>query len=141
LDKPKKSRKDKLGYDSGFISNSFTNEPNENVWLGNYFNFEEPTTLNSVEIRTDVFQNATDFVTVDVIDLASDEVLATSEPFLIQQNTEQTVNIPNITVSGLIAVMVHWQDNPESTNSLAIEFSEEGMFDGILFRISQNGSY
>jgi hypothetical protein len=131
---PKKSRKDKLGYDSGFISNSFTNEPNENVWLGNYFNFEEPTTLNSVEIRTDVFQNATDFVTVDVIDLASDEVLATSEPFLIQQNTEQTVNIPNITVSGLIAVMVHWQDNPESTNSLAIEFSEEGMFDGAVIK-------
>ena len=131
---PKRSKQEKLAHDSGSVSNSFTNEPNENVWLGNYFNFEEPTTLNSVEIQTDIYQNATDFVTIDVIDLVNDTVLVTSEPFLILQNTEQTIDIPNITVTGLIGVMIHWQDNPASTNSLAIEFSEEGMFDGAVIK-------
>ena len=133
---PKTSKKEQLRHDSGTITTSYTNEPNENVWLGNYFNFESPTTLNTVEIQTDIFQNAEDYVTIDVVDIVNDVVLASSAPFLIKQNAQQTIDIPNITVSGLIAVMVHWQDNPASTNSLAIEYADSGgdMFDGAVIK-------
>lgn len=126
---PKLSQKVKIQQDFNVSSNSYTNEPNENVWLGNFYNFTEITTLTSVEIQTSQFQLADDFVTVEVWDLAADELLATSEPFIILSNTVQTIDIPNIVVSGFVTVMVHWQNNPESTNALAIDFSDPNMDD------------
>ncbi len=124
---PQESSKVKLQNDFDVNSFSYTNEPNENVWLGNIFTINEITTLTSVEIRTDLYTNAVDFVSMDVIDLATEEILATSELFLIQQDSLQTINLPNIVVYNDIAVAVHWQNNPESTNSLVIDFSDENI--------------
>ena len=136
---PKLSAKVKLQQDLGVNSNSYTNEPNEDVWLGNFFPITEITTLTSVEIQTDIFSNAIDFVTIDVFDIASNEVIASSEPFLIQQDSLQTIDIPNIVVTNTIAVMVHWQNNPISTNSLVIDFSDRGITNAAIIRYpSQN---
>ena len=131
---PKLSQKVKLQQDLNQISNSYTNEPNENVWLGNYFLINQTTTLTSVEIVTDVYSNAVDFVTIDIFNLSTNEIIASSEPFLIQQDSIQTIDIPNIVVYNNIAVMVHWQDNPLSTNSLAIDYSDSNIINSALIK-------
>jgi len=131
---PKLSSKVKLQEDLGVISFSYTNSPDENVWLGNIFEIDEITTLNSVEIQTDVFPLATDTVTIDIIDLASNEVIATSDAFLIQEDSLQTISVPNIVVSEDIAAMVHWRSNAESTNALAIDFSDPSITNAAVIR-------
>jgi len=47
--------------DTGIPTYSFTNEPYEDVWLGNLFENEEMVTITSVEIYWDVYENAHDF--------------------------------------------------------------------------------
>jgi hypothetical protein len=118
------SSKVKLQNDLDVYSGSFTNEPNEHVWLGNIFEIFEITTLTDVEIRTDIYPNAVDFVSIDVFDVATEEILASSEPFLIMQDSLMNIDIPNIVVYDDIAVAVHWQNNPESTNALVIDYSD-----------------
>ncbi len=122
---PKMSSKVKLKKDLNVQSWSITNEPNENVWLGNFFSISKMTTLTSVEIQTGYYPNAVDYATIDIFDLASNTVLATSEPFLMHQDSLITIDIPNIVVSKTILAMVHWQNNVASTNSLALDYSDE----------------
>lgn len=121
---PKLSKKVKLKKDFNVRSYSLTNEPNENVWLGNFFAISQITTLTSVEIQTDFYTNATDYVTIDIFDLATEQILATSKPFLIYPDSLQTIDIPNIVVTKTILAMVHWQNNTASTNALAIDYSD-----------------
>jgi type IX secretion system substrate protein/carboxypeptidase-like protein/cleaved adhesin domain-containing protein len=120
---PLKSDKVKLQNDFDVNSFSFTNEPNENVWLGNVFSISDTTTLTSVEFVADVYLNAIDFITIDVFD-ASEQLIASSKPFLIYPDSVHIVDIPNIVVYDSIFVMVHWQNNAESTNALVLDFSD-----------------
>jgi hypothetical protein len=131
---PKFSSKGKLQHDANVVSSSYTNEPYENVWLGNYYLLEERTTITSVEIQTDIYPNAEDYVTIDIFDLASDEILASSEPFIIYADSIQTIDVPNIVVSDSIALMVHWENNSASTNALAVDFSTEELFNGAVIK-------
>ena len=131
---PKMSSKVKLLYDLNVESNGYSNEPNEDVWLGNYFLISELTTLTSVEIQTSIYQGAEDFVTIDIIDLTTNEVLATSESFLILQSATQVIDIPNIVVSNPIIAAVHWQNNPETTNFLSVDYSDTNIFDSAVIR-------
>lgn len=59
---PTTSQNVKLQNDTDIPSYSFTNEPYEDVWLGNYFEDFDQKTLTSVEIYFDVYENAHDFV-------------------------------------------------------------------------------
>ena len=120
---PYKGGKDKMQYDLGVDSNGYANEPNEEVWLGNIFPITEITTLSSVEIGTFYIQSVSDYVTIDVIDVATNEILASSESFLLLHNSVQAIDIPNIVVYNDVAVMVHWQNNPNTTNFLIIDYS------------------
>ena len=124
---PIESAKVKVQNDFNEISNSYTNEPNEEVWLGNYFSIDQLTTITSVEIQTEIFPLNADFVTVDIFDRATDQIIASSEPFVITEASVIQVDVPNIVVTDDIAVAVHWQNNPESTNALAIDFSDPGI--------------
>ncbi len=120
---PLKSAKVKLQNDFNVNSYSYTNEPNENVWLGNVFSITDTTTITSVEFVTDIYVNAIDFVTIDVFDV-NEELVASSEPFLIHPDSVHIIDIPNIVVYDDVYVMIHWQDNPISTNSLTVDFSD-----------------
>jgi hypothetical protein len=121
---PLESEKIKIQYDFGYDSNAYANEPDEEVWLGNIFSIEEITTITSVEIATYYIESYADYVTIDVIDVASNMVIASSDTFLIQSNNIQVIDIPNIVVYDDIAVMVHWQNNQGTTNYLNIDFSD-----------------
>jgi hypothetical protein len=131
---PKLSSKVKLQYDLNEESNGYANEPNENVWLGNYYLISELTTITSVEIKTSIYQGAEDLVTIDIIDLTTNEILASSEPFLIMQNATQVIDIPNIVVSDNFMAAVHWQNNDETTNFLAIDYSDSNIFNGAVIK-------
>ena len=120
---PVTSKKEKLQNDSDVPSYSFTNEPYEEVWLGNLFENEEMVTITSVEIFWDVYENAHDYITVDILDEFGN-VLVTSEPTITFNDSLMTIDVPNITVSGWFYAMVHWQDNEFSTDPLAIDYEE-----------------
>jgi len=131
---PKLSSKVKLQHDLNVESNGYSNEPNEDVWLGNYYLINEITTITSVEIQTSIYPGAEDFVTIDIIDLNSNEVIASSAPFLILQDQTQVIDIPNIVVHDPIFAALHWQNNPETTNFLSIDYSDVNIFNGALIR-------
>ena len=131
---PKLSSKVKLQYDLNEESNGYANEPNEDVWLGNYYLISELTTITSVEIQTSIYQGVEDFVTIDIIDLNSNEVIASSEPFLILQNATQVIDVPNIVVNEPFMAAVHWQNNPETTNFLSVDYSDANIFNGAVIR-------
>jgi Carboxypeptidase regulatory-like domain/Secretion system C-terminal sorting domain len=121
---PLESSKVKLQNDLDQISGSYTNEPFEDVWLGNIITINDITTLTSVEFQTDIYQLLDGLVTIDIFDIATEEIIASSEQFIIYADSTQTIDIPNIVVYEDIAVMVHWQDNPASTNALTVDYSE-----------------
>ena len=110
--------------DLGQTSNSFTNEPFENVWLGNQFDLgTDTTTVLAIEVHFDVYELTTDFVTVEVLD-PDGNMLTLSEPFLALSDTTLTLPVAQVPLSGTVYAMVHWQDNPESTNALCIDYSD-----------------
>ena len=121
---PGTSQETKLQNDLENLSYSYTNEPNENVWLGNYFENYNQITLTSVEVYWDIYENAHDFVTIDILDNQGN-VIVSSQPFLTHHDSLMTIDIPNIFIEEGFYAMVHWQDNPISTDALAIDWSDD----------------
>lgn len=115
--------KGKLQNDNDENWYSFTNEPYEEVWLGNEFENSELITITSVELLWDIYENAHDFVTVDIVD-SEGNVLVSSQPFQTHHDSLMTIDVPNISIEGDFYAMVHWRDNPISTDALTIDFSE-----------------
>ncbi len=120
---PSTSEKGYLINDMDVPAHSFTNEPFEDVWLGNKFEANGLTTITSVEVLWDIYENAHDFITVDILDNKGN-VIVSSEPVQTYNDSLMTIDVPNITVDGNFYAMVHWKDNPESTDALTIDFSE-----------------
>ena len=121
---PITSKKVKLQNDTDENWYSFTNEPYEEVWLGNHFENSERITITSVEIIWDIYENAHDFVTIDILDNQGN-VIVSSQPFLTHHDTLMTIDVPNISIENDFYAMVHWQDNPISTDALTIDMSED----------------
>lgn len=119
---PVTSEKVKFQNDMNFTYFSYTNDINENVWLGNKFTNNEEVTLQNVEIYWDIYLLNSDYVTVDVFD-ENEEVIASSQAFVTLLDTLVTVEMPNVTVDGDFYVMVHWQDNQVNTHALRIDYS------------------
>lgn len=121
---PITSQKVKLRNDLNIISHSYMNEPYEEVWLGNIFENENAITLTSVEVLWDIYENAHDFVTIDIFDNMG-SLLVSSLPFQTFNDSLMTIDIPNIYVEDDFYAMVHWKDNPASTDPLTIDFSDD----------------
>ena len=120
--------------DLGQTSNSFTNEPFENVWLGNQFDFgADTTTVLAIEVHFDIYELASDYVTVEVLDTTGN-LLTLSEPFLAAHDTTLTVPVAQVPLTGTVYAMVHWQDNPESTHALCIDYSDPEIADRAAIR-------
>lgn len=122
---PWTGRSTKRSKDTGVVSFSYTNEPNENVWLGNQFDLgSDTTTVLAIEITLDYYENAIDQVTVEILD-SEGNVLTTSEPFLTLLDTTLVVPVAQIPLTGEVFAMLHWQNNPLSTNALCLDYSPE----------------
>lgn len=114
---------EKLQYDSNIPSYSLTNEPYENVWLGNFFENNEMITLTSVEVVWDIYELSHDLVSIDIVN-ESGEVIVSSLVFQTWNDSTMTIDIPNISISENFYAMVHWQNNEESTDPLALDYNE-----------------
>lgn len=122
-EEPATSKKVRYQNDTDHITSSYTNEPMEEVWLGNRFDNYEAITITSVEIYWDIYENAHDLVTIDILDNQG-HVIVSSEPVQTYNDSLMIVDVPNICVDESYYAMVHWKDNPESTDALTIDFSE-----------------
>jgi hypothetical protein len=120
---PLQSDKVKIQNDYGICSYSYTNEPNEDVFLGNVFGITDTTTITSVEFRSDVYLNAIDTISIEMYDL-NYNWLGSSEPFLIYPDSIHTIDVPNIVVYDSIFALIHWQNNAASTNALCLDYSD-----------------
>ncbi len=109
--------------DLGVDYSGFANEPNENVWLGNYFVNPGTVTINDVDIHWTFLEGGvTDFVTVEILN-ENEEIIAVSERFLTPFNEWVTIDVPNMTITGDFYVMIHWEENPETTNFFSYNWS------------------
>lgn len=120
---PTSSESVKLQNDKDIASYSYMNEPYEEVWLGNVFYNNDIITATSVEILWDIYEQAHDSVTIDILDM-NGSLLVSSQPFITHHDSIMTIDIPNISIEGDFYAMVHWEDNPESTDPLTIDYSE-----------------
>ncbi|MCP4121497.1 MAG: T9SS type A sorting domain-containing protein [Bacteroidetes bacterium] len=120
---PLKSDKVKIQNDYGANSHSYTNEPFENVFLGNYFGITDTTTITNVEFLTDVYLNAIDTVTIEIYDFDYQWVCS-SKPFLIYPDSLHVIDVPNVVVYDSVFAMIHWQNNAASTNALVVDYSD-----------------
>ena len=112
-----------LQNDDNQLVYSLTNEPYEDVRLGNYFQNNELITLTSVDIHFDVYDNATDLVSIDILDEYG-ELLVSSVSFLTYHDTVLKVDIPNISIESDFYAMLHWKENELGTDALGIDYSE-----------------
>ncbi len=109
--------------DSGEDWAGFSNEPNENVWLGNYFVNPGTVTINDVEIHWSFVEGGvSDFVTVEILN-ENEEIIAVSDKFLTPFNEWINIDVPNMTITGDFYVMIHWEENPETTNFFSYNWS------------------
>jgi hypothetical protein len=123
---PLKSNMELFQNDLDVCSFSYTNEPNEIVWLGNLFSISDTTTLTAVEIRSDIYNLSDGIVRIDVFN-KKQELIASSELFIIEDDTTMIVDIPNIVVYSDVYAMLHWENNPESTHALCIDYSDSNI--------------
>lgn len=101
----------------------YSNEENENVWLGNFFENPGTVTINDVDIHwTFIDGGVEDFVSVDILN-ADGEVIASSDHFLTPFNEWINVDLPNMTVTGNYFIMIHWEGNPETTHFASYNWS------------------
>ena len=119
---PLESQKVILQNDYSDCTFSYTNEPQEHVWLGNVFHIDDTSTLTKVEIHTDVYDLSSDTLTIDIFD-HNENLLVSSKPFMIHEDSTLIVEIPNIVVYDSIYAMLHWQNNDSSTHALCLDYS------------------
>ncbi|MFK5855989.1 MAG: carboxypeptidase-like regulatory domain-containing protein, partial [Bacteroidota bacterium] len=120
---PVTSKKTKLQNDNNIPTQSYTNEPYENVWLGNLFENEKIITVTSVEVYWDIYELDHDFLTIDIMD-NDGNVLVSSQPFVTHNDSLMTIDVPNISIEGDFYAMIHWRDNASNTDALTIDYEE-----------------
>lgn len=98
-------------------NNGYANEPNEHVWLGNIYETEDRGTITSVSLFFWDYMTNSGEVSLDILNAAG-EVVMTSEPFMTVNNDWVHVDIPDVYFDGTFFAMVHWENNPETTDFL-----------------------
>jgi hypothetical protein len=98
------------------------NEPNENVWLGNFMPNNEVITITSVTVFFINNPQSSGEVSLDIFD-EDENLLVSSQPFLTQNDSYLTIDFPNLTYDGNLYIMLQWKDNPATTNMLGVDFS------------------
>jgi hypothetical protein len=103
----------------------YANEPMEHVWLGNIYETNEMGSITSVDVYFVDYMTNSGEVSLDILD-ADGNVIMSSEPFMTEKNTWINIDIPDVYFGGNFYAMIHWQDNPETTDFLGCEVSDPG---------------
>lgn len=120
---PESATEIKIQNDNNVYSYSLTNEPNEEVLLGNLFENNDLITITSVELEWDIYELSHDLVLIDILD-SEGNTMVSSLPFLTHNDSLMTIDIPNISIDEDFFVMVHWKNNEETTDALVLDYSE-----------------
>lgn len=112
-----------LQNDNNVNSYSLTNEPYEEVWLGNLFTNNELITITSIEVEWDAYELAHDLVTIDIMDTEGN-IIVSSLPFFTHNDSTMTIDIPNISMDDDFYAMIHWKDNEEGTDAIVLDYAE-----------------
>ncbi len=108
-----------------FLNQGYANEPYEHVWLGNIYETTDRGTITSVDLYWRDYMTNSGEVTLDILD-ENGKVVMSSEPFMTVKDAWVNVDIPDVYFNSTFYAMVHWQENPETTDFLACEISEPG---------------
>ncbi len=110
-----------LAFDDGEHENGYAGEPNEEVWLGNYFPVEEVSTVTSFDLYWAGYGvNTPQMMRLDVFD-DQNKIVISSEEFLFGLDEWVNIDIPNITLHGNYYVMIHWSGLFAQSTFLAID--------------------
>ena len=122
---PHTGQRTRRSVDSDLLMSSYTNEPEEQVWLGNRFDLgEDTTTLMAMEVRFDIYDLDPGQLTVEVLD-ADGMRLTGSLPFTSAADTTLTIPLAQLPVSDIVYAMVRWNGNPFSTHAVGLDFSDD----------------
>lgn len=118
---PAASAQQVIAFDDGIHENGYAGEPNEEVWLGNYFPLDELTTLTSFDIYWASYGLSTQqLMRLDVFDEQS-KVVVSSETFMSGLDEWLNIDIPNITLQGGYYVMISWSGLFSQSTFLAFD--------------------
>ncbi|MFH1120532.1 MAG: carboxypeptidase regulatory-like domain-containing protein [Bacteroidota bacterium] len=118
---PASSAQYTLAFDDGIHENGYAGEPNEEVWLGNYFPVEEVTTITSFDIYWASYGlNTQQIMRLDVFDDQSKIVVSSAE-FMSGLDEWVNVEIPNLTFHGDYYVMIRWSGLFSQSTFLAFD--------------------
>jgi hypothetical protein len=110
-----------LAYDDGLQENGYAGEPNEEVWLGNYFPIPEKATVTSFDLYWAGYGvNTQQTMRLDIFDEYSN-LIASSNEFTSGLDEWLNIDIPNLTLQGNYYVMIHWSGNFAQSTYLAID--------------------
>ncbi len=104
------------------INNGYANDVNEEVWMGNLYHPISRGTITSVDLHFAAYPapGSNELVSLDILDKTG-RTLVTSDPFITPLDAWINVDVPNIAYDDDFYVMVHWQNNPNTTHFLGIE--------------------
>lgn len=118
---PSESAQTVLAFDDGVHENGYAGEPNEEVWLGNYFPIKEVTTITRFDIYWASYGlNTQQIMRLDVFD-DQNKIVVSSEEFLSGLDEWLSIDIPNITLQGDYYVMISWSGLFAQSTFLAID--------------------
>ncbi len=106
-------------------TNGYANEPYEDVWLGNIYETEDRGTITTVEVYWWWNYTYDGEVQLDILD-ADGNIVMSSEPFMIEPDSWQMIDIPDVYFEGTFYAMIRWENNPETTHFLGSQDSEFG---------------
>ncbi len=121
---PSESAQTVLAFDDGVNENGYAGEPNEEVWLGNYFPIEEVTTITGFELYWASYGLSTQqLMRLDVFD-DQNKIVVSSEPFMSGLDEWLHIDIPNITLQGDYYVMISWSGLFTQSTFLAFDTTD-----------------
>ena len=103
--------------------NGININPNANNWMGNIFTVEDSGLLTSIDLwgfGRDAGHEPTRKLTIEIFD-ESQQLIGTSDPFVIPFNDWINIPLNDIPYSGTFYVMVKWPNQPGYTNYLGFD--------------------
>lgn len=118
---PDISAQHEIAYDDSVHENGYAGEPNEEVWLGNYFPIPDLTTISSFDLFWGGYGlNTPQPMRLDIMD-ENANIIASSAEFISGIDEWVRVDVPNLTLQGNYFVMVHWSGSYSQSSYLAFD--------------------
>lgn len=110
-----------ISYDDGMNTDGYAGEPTEQVWLGNYFPFNEPSTILSFDVKFVRYGISGAFTSKLGIFSGQGELIYESNTFQTSVNGIINIDVPNFTMEGNYYVMIYYDYATSQSDYLAFD--------------------